>query len=134
MKERILCYTTDVSSRQLFKRHLHHKISHYGHAGWNVASNQEEDSPSTGNNGPEQSPAKPSAEKPDSSPSSEMNSLAPGETDDAPMEQAPKGASALEAPMELSPLPDSPTGLAPVRLDNEVHVGASDEAPPQHGW
>ncbi|BDA40692.1 hypothetical protein COCOBI_01-3450 [Coccomyxa sp. Obi] len=104
---------------------------------WNLASNQEEDSPSTGNNGPEQSPAKASAEQPDGSLSSGMDQaslLAPGESDGALMEPAPKGASALEASMELSPLPDSPTGLAPVRLDNEVHVGASDQAPPPHEW
>ncbi len=137
MEEKTSICTADVFIPSSFEAPPAPLFSCYDDAGWKVASNQEEDSPSTGNNSPEQSPAKAPAEKPDGSPSSVMNHtslLAQGDSSGAPLEPAPNCASALEASMELSPLPDSPMGLAPVRLDNEVHMGANDQAPPAQEW
>lgn len=48
---------------------------------------------------------------------------------------ASKDSSALEASMELSPLPDSPTqGLAPVCFDDAVHAPAPEQAPVPTPW
>ena len=105
-------------------------------AGWNDAPDSEKDSPSTGNNDPGQKPALTSNKHGDS-PSSEVNNataMEAEEAEDHPEEPLAKNSSALEASMELSPLPDSPTGLAPVRFDDEEHAGATGQAASPQAW
>lgn len=107
-----------------------------GLAGWNDAPDSEKDSPSTGNNNPGQSP-KLACNQPDGSPTSEVNEVTTVEMEEAadhPVKSPKMNASAFKASMELSPLPDSPTGLAPVRFHGEEHAGATDQAASPQVW
>jgi len=105
--------------------------------GWNIVPKIEKDIVSIHQNDPR--PRAPAMDnKPDGSNATKIDQVSLVDDDKphhAPEPSASKDSSALEASMELSPLPDSPTlGLAPVRFDDAAHAPAPEQAPVPTTW